>query len=212
MAARAGTEPPEGRASGRENQRRRTRKDLLRAAARLVQEGQRPSLEEVAAAALVSRATAYRYFPSVEALLVEAVLDVAVPEPDALFAPGAPTDPIARLELVDRTLHDMILANEPGIRLMLANSLRRGGRGPAEGEPPARQNRRTPLIEAALAPARDALRPAARHKLAQALALVIGTEGMIVLRDVLRLPDAEARAAKRWAIRALVQAALRPAA
>jgi AcrR family transcriptional regulator len=198
-------------AGGRANQRRRTRKDLLRAAARLVRDGRRPGLEEVAAAALVSRATAYRYFPSAEALLVEAALDVAVPEPAELFAAGAPADPVARLELVDRVLHDMILANEPGIRLMLANSLRRGGRGPAEGEPPARQNRRTPLIEAALAPALAALRPAARRKLAQALALVIGTEGVIVLRDVLQLPDAEARAVKRWAIRALVEAARRPA-
>jgi len=56
----------------RPNQKRRTRKDLLLAAARLLQQGKRPSLEEVAEAALVSRATAYRYFPGVEPLLVEA--------------------------------------------------------------------------------------------------------------------------------------------
>jgi hypothetical protein len=38
---------------------------------------------------------------------------------------------------------------------------------------------------------------------------VIGTEGMIVCKDVLQLDDAEARKVKRWAIRALVAAARR---
>ncbi|RYF89895.1 MAG: TetR/AcrR family transcriptional regulator, partial [Caulobacteraceae bacterium] len=47
---------------GRSNQRRRTRKDLLEAAARLMKRGAKPSLEEIAEEAMVSRATAYRYF------------------------------------------------------------------------------------------------------------------------------------------------------
>src|SRR5690606_29203736 len=66
------------RARSRANQRLRTRKDLLRAAARLLAAGRTPTLEEVAAEALVSRATAYRYFPGIEALLLEAALDVAI--------------------------------------------------------------------------------------------------------------------------------------
>src|SRR5690606_31279398 len=70
---------------GRPNQRSRTRKDLLQAAARLVKQGRKPTVEEVAAEALVSRATAYRYFPSIEALLTEAELDVAVPPPEEVL-------------------------------------------------------------------------------------------------------------------------------
>ena len=70
---------------GRPNQRRRTRKDLLQAASRLMKQGHQPSLEEIAEEALVSRATAYRYFPSVEALLLEASFDVAIPEAGDLF-------------------------------------------------------------------------------------------------------------------------------
>jgi hypothetical protein len=66
-----------------------------------------------------------------------------------------------------------------------------------------------PLISAALAPARNEFTPAALKKLEQALALIIGTEGVIVTRDVLRIDDAEARKVKRWAIRALVEAARR---
>jgi hypothetical protein len=38
----------------------------------------------------------------------------------------------------------------------------------------------------------------------------VGTEATIVVKDVLQLDDAEARKMKRWAIRALVEAARRP--
>ena len=48
-----------------------------------------------------------------------------------------------------------------------------------------RQNRRTPLIEAALAPARKQFRPADLEMLIKALALIIGTEALVVFRDVL---------------------------
>ncbi len=194
--------------AGRPNQRRRTRKDLLQAASRLMKQGRKPGLEEVAEEALVSRATAYRYFPSVESLLVEAALDVAIPSAEELFRAGTTDDPVARVERVDATLHDMILANEASIRMMLVNSLQRGIKGENADVPP-RQNRRTPLIEAALEPARGQFKPAALKTLTKALALVIGTEAMIVFKDVLQLNDADARKVKRWAIRALVEAAKR---
>ena len=198
--------------SGRPNQRRRTRKDLLQAAARLMKQGRKPSLEEIAEEAIVSRATAYRYFPSVEALHREAALDVAVPAPDELFGAGSGDDPVARLERADAVMHDMILANELPLRMMLAHSLERVARGSGSGGDglPARQNRRTPLIEAALAPARGEFRPAALKNLTRALALVIGTEAMVVFKDVLQLDEAEARKVRRWAIRALVDAARKP--
>jgi AcrR family transcriptional regulator len=190
---------------GRPNQKTRTRKDLLQAAARLMKQGRSPSLEEIAEEALVSRATAYRYFPSVEALLVEAAIDVAVPEPSELFRDDASGDPLTRLQKVDTALHDTILANEPLLRSMLAHTIQQGPQ--ADGRLPRRQNRRTPLIEAALAPARNQFRPADLKMLTRALALVVGTEATIVMKDVLQLNDADARKVKRWAIRALVDAA-----
>jgi AcrR family transcriptional regulator len=197
---------------GRPNQRRRTRKDLLQAAARLMQEGRSPSLEEIAEAALVSRATAYRYFPNVEALLLEAALDLAVPDTEAIFR-DAPEDAVARLDRVDAVLHEMALANEAPLRMMLAHSLQRGlkDKDAADDGVPKRQNRRTPLIEAALEPSRGEFAPAALDRLAKALALIIGTEAMVVFRDVLQLDPEEARAVKRWAIGALVAAARTPA-
>jgi AcrR family transcriptional regulator len=192
----------------RQGQKSRTRKDLLRAAARLMQEGKSPTLEEVAEEALVSRATAYRYFPGVEALLTEAALDLAMPDGERFFAGDDATEPLERLLRADAAVAEMIRANEPALRAMLIHSLQQGLAGGAEGLP-LRQNRRTPLIEAALAPGAAAFAPWARDRLARALALVFGTEAMLAFKDVLRLPDDEADAVRRWMIRALVEAARR---
>jgi len=202
---------PEATAAGRGvrvNQRRRARKDLLQAAARLMRQGRRPSLEEVAEEALVSRATAYRYFPSGDALLLEAALDIATPEPEQLFRDApAGEDTLARLQRVDAALHEVVRANDAPLRVMLSQSLTRGLDGAGDSGVPLRQNRRSPLIEAALAPGRESFGPAALDTLAKAVALVVGPEAMVVFKDVLQVEDAEARRIKRWMIQALVAAA-----
>jgi AcrR family transcriptional regulator len=194
------------RTSPRSNQHLRTRKDLLLAAARLLKDGRQPTMDEIAEAALVSRATAYRYFPTLEALLVEAPLDGAMPDPDRLFAGNPSVDPEERLDRAEAAMHQMSYQNEAQLRLMLANSLLAA---PAGGAAPARQNRRTPLIEAALAPARKRFTHEAYENLRAALALVFGTESMVVFRDVVPLNERKARKVKSWAIRALVRAALK---
>ncbi len=195
---------------GRPNQKSRTRKDLLEAASRLMKQGRRITVEDVAEEALVSRSTAYRYFPSIESLLVEAPIDGAVPDPEDLFSGMSSDDPVERLERVDAALYEMISANEPALRLMLSHTIPRDVTGEHGRGVPPRQNRRTALIEAALAPSRDQFRPAALKSLTKALALVIGTEAMVVFKDVLQIDDAEARKVRRWAIRAMVDAARRP--
>jgi AcrR family transcriptional regulator len=195
--------------TGRWQQRRRTRKDLLEAAARLIKQGQKPSLEAVADEAQVSRATIYRYFPNTESLLIEAPLDVEAPDPASLFADFDSDDPTARVEHADAAFHSMMAKNEVPLRLMLASALERRASASAD-ETPVRQDRRTPVIEAALAPARSRMKPGVYAKLRSALALVIGTEAMIVFKDVLQLDDSEAAKIRRWVIRALVDAALEP--
>ena len=193
------------RRNGRPNQRHRTRTELLNAAARLLKQGATPSMEEVAEAAMVSRATAYRYFPSLDALLMEAPLEGAVPEPEALFADQASSDPQERVDAAEAALHEMVYRNEAQLRRLLASSLNRSPAG--DGAVPVRQNRRSPLIEAALAPVKKRLGRAAYQRLCAALAVYFGPEAMVVFRDVLQLDEKEARKVKSWAVRALVRAA-----
>ncbi len=86
---------------------------------------------------MVSRATATRYSPSIEALMVEATLDVAAPTGGRRTPRGAPAaDPVARVDKVDAAFESMMIANETGLRMMLAQSLQRslveeGGNSPS---------------------------------------------------------------------------------
>lgn len=156
---------------------------------------------------MVSRATAYRYFPGLDALLLEAGIDMATPVPEAALAGAPARDPAARLTQVDAALDEMIRANAQPLRLMLAQALEHSAAA-GEGDPPARQNRRSALIDAALSPAAAEFTPAALDRLKKALAILIGPEGWLVTEDVLQLGRDEAAQVKTWAIEALVAAAL----
>lgn len=201
---------PPNDSTARENQRRRTRKDLLQAAARLMKEGHLPTLDDVAEAALVSRATVYRYFSNIESLLVEAPIEGAMPDADTFFPDDATVDPIARMTTVDAAVESVIAANEPAMRMLLMNSLQLRLKN-RDQNAPARQNRRAPLIAAALRPTEDLFEPTAFDMLNKALALAIGPEAMVVFKDVLQIDEAEARVVRRWMIRALITAAMKPA-
>ena len=195
---------------GRANQRKRTRNDILLAAGRLLGEGKSPTMEDVADEAMVSRATAYRYFPSLEALLVEAPIHGSVPDPAEIFSEGDIEDPEDRIDAVESALHDMMYDNEIQLRAMMLNSLKLSLEN-GEGVP-VRQIRRMGFIEAALGPVRAKLGKRSYERLCAALCLFFGPESMIVFRDVLPLGKDEARKVKSWGVRALVRAALEEAA
>ena len=192
----------------RSSQRQRTRRDLLEAAGRLAKQGKKPTLDEVAAEALVSRATAYRYFPNIEALWTEAALHVAFPDPGELFDADESTDPIERLQKADLAIDRMIEENESALRVMLAQSLERSLGGDV---PLNRQNRRSLLIDAALDPLRAHFSPPEYKRLKQGLALLMATEATIVFKDVLQLSSDEARQVRHWAMTAMVAAARKKA-
>jgi len=192
---------------GRANQRKRTRNDLLLAAGRLLKEGRKPTMDDVAREALVSRATAYRYFPSLESVLIEAPIHGILPDPDDLFADDKLENPEERIDLAEATLHDMVYQNEVQLRVMLLNSLRLW-LADDKHDVPIRQSRRTRFIETALAPVRDQLEDANYQKLSAALSIFFGPESMIVFQDVFPIDKDKARMVKSWAIRTLVRQAL----
>lgn len=87
-------------------------------------------------------------------------------------------------------MHKEVFENEAQLRIFLTRSI---SRDLTDESLPQRQNRRLSLIEAALAPARDRFNEADYEKLCIALAMILGTESMIVAREVLRIDEKTAR-------------------
>ena len=63
-------------------------------------------------------------------------------------------------------------------------------------------------IAATLAPARGTLAPDAAQRLSAALALTLGIEPLMVMKDICRLDDAAARDTLQWMAKTLFDAAL----
>jgi AcrR family transcriptional regulator len=208
-----GPQPVDARAgvseTGRVNQKQRTRTALVEAASQLVAAGANPTLADVAEHALVSKATAYRYFASAEALVAEAVFDRNFPTaPEVLGSAGE--EPIARVLAVERAVNDALLSHESAMRMIVRNAI---DRALAEADDtPHRVGRRQALIAAAVGPLEGELEPRALERLRHALALVIGPEAIIAARDVCGLSPDETRTVTRWAAEALVAGARADAA
>jgi hypothetical protein len=130
--------------------------------------------------------TAYCCFPSMKALLLEALFDIAIPEAEDLFPAQSLEDPVSRLEWVSTAVDDIILANEAALRTMLVHSRQRGVRSDQDGDLPARQDRRTRLIRAALKPAHNQFMPEGPDTSAKgkALAFIVRREAMVVSGDI----------------------------
>jgi AcrR family transcriptional regulator len=88
LTARKGGGMTADSSAGRVNQKRRTRAAILAAARDLITGSAEVTMPAVAQAALVSEATAYRYFPDLISLLREAVDDTWPSPAEALGAAG----------------------------------------------------------------------------------------------------------------------------
>jgi AcrR family transcriptional regulator len=194
----------------RARQKARTRAAIVEAAQRLQSENETPTVAQAAEEAGVSRATAYRYFPTQEALLVE-ITDVSpnVIAVEALLADLDTDDVEQRLLRLLDDFNPLSLAEEAHFRRALWVYLDTWLRSARSGEdPPAlREGRRMRWLDTVLEPAAG-LPDERRRLLASALALTLGPDSLVIMKDVCRLEDAEAVAVLRWAAVALLRAGL----
>ncbi|HEV2936166.1 MAG TPA: TetR family transcriptional regulator [Streptosporangiaceae bacterium] len=188
--------------TGRRAQKTRTRTALVSAARALLAQGAAPTVEAAAAAAGISRTTAYRYFPNQRALVT-----AAHPEIDqaSLLPADAPKDPAARLEVLMRALTRLTLEWEPQLRASLRLSLEPARDGK---QPMLRQGRAVGWIEEALAPLHAARPDIDTRGLAVAIRSATGIESLIWLIDIAGLSRPEAAELMRRSAQALLQAAL----
>lgn len=188
----------------RDAQRRRTRKAIVEAAARLLADGRTPSIAEVAEVADVSRRTVYMYFATLEHLLADAALEAtrARIEPTVKLT----GDPVHRVDALVRALTRDALEIEHLGRTIIRHTIEAAPR--EDGDGPRRGYRRVEWIELALEPIRGQVGPKSFERLVSALTLAIGWEAMIVLRDVRGLSAKEIEDVAAWTARSLVSAAL----
>src|ERR1700674_3203664 len=183
----------------RHRQKNRTRKALLNAAAELVRQGREPTVAEVAEVGEVSRATAYRYFPTQESLLVEM----------RMFAPEGPiemfdsvilgsADPVERVGVLARQVSEWAFQNETALRTWLRLSL-----DPETGV--QRPGHRIRWIAEALQPLQGKVDGATLDRLSSALTMLLGIDPIIPLTDFAELSPADAIEVIEWAARALVR-------
>jgi AcrR family transcriptional regulator len=186
----------------RERQTRRTKRALLAAADEIFGEGRVPTVTEVAERADVARATAYRYFPTQEALLLEtSYLGDSDPLRSIPLLVDEIAEPSVRLAEAVRRGAAWTLGRETRLRAVLRMSL----------DPAAdvrRPARRRAFIAQLLAPERTELSPDTYERLVGSLTLLFGIDPIVSIRDNSdidpdRIPDILA-----WAAHAIVDAAL----
>jgi AcrR family transcriptional regulator len=182
---------------------------LLDTAMAIIQQnGHIPSLAEVAVRSKVSRATAYRYFPSRSAL-VTAVIDSSL-GPVRTLASDNPNGRERVHELFQQTF-PRFKEFEPQLRAAAQLSLEQWAleRAGLLEEEPYRRGHRVRILQHAIEPLAPLLRPAVRDRLHRALSVVYGIEPYTILKDIWGLPDREVERTALWMADALIDAALR---
>lgn len=148
-------------------------------------------MPEAAERALVSVATAYRYFSSADDLWWEAsnmAVGAFTGADERVEAAGA--DPLARLEALIRSIGFQMLDDQVPYRQVAKAALEqwfRQAEVPENERVPIRQGRRNDQIRKALAPLVGQLPRKDVDRIARALGLVIGSEAMISLTDAVGL-------------------------
>ena len=188
--------------------RARMRRIMLDAAMRLMQGGLIPSVSDVAEAAQVSRATAYRYFPSQSALIQAAVDEALGP---ILAWTSASTDAEDRVTELVTFAYPRMESYEATLKAALRLALDQWARrhaGLFGDEAPMVRGHRIGLLSSAVSPLRSKLTRAGFERLTQSLSLVFGTEAFVVLKDIWGLDRRRAEEVALWTCHALIQAAV----
>ena len=186
---------------GRVNQKQRTRTAIVKATRRLARTGGEITMPLVAREALVSEATAYRYFPDLASLLREAD-DGSWPDPAEALAPVAGSDdPVERVAHAAEFLLRGVLSNQGAVRAMIAASITK---------PPAaeRPGHRFGLIDFALRPLAGRLAAEALAQLRRDLAVVMSAEARFTLMDLCGLEPGAAIASGVETARRVTRAAV----
>jgi AcrR family transcriptional regulator len=190
--------------TGRTNQKERTRAAIVAAAREAIASRGEVTMPDVARRALVSEATAYRYFPDLASVLREALAGIWDSPQRAMEPVARSGDPVERIGFAAEFLLREVLAYQGAVRAMISASITR----PAAA---VRPGRRFGLIDEALRPLNDTMalrQPEQFEQLKRGLAVVVSAEALFTLTDLCGLAPEEAIASAAGTARSLTAAAL----
>lgn len=181
----------------------RTRRLLIDTAMSMYEQGAFPSITDVANAAQLSRATAYRYFPT-QSALVSAMVDESL----GPILAWQPTQPDARQRIAELLsfAYPRMLQHEGVLRAALHLSLQQWAAdrsNPNSEEKLVRGNRKR-LLKLAVEPLEGKLSPEALQRVIYSFSLIYGSEVFMVLKDIWHLDDAGIQDVTQWMGKAIL--------
>lgn len=187
---------------------------LIKYAMKMFEEGAFPSVSELAIAAQVSRATAYRYFPT-QSDLISAVVDECL-KPMIVWQPENTRVEDRVEELLDFAFPQM-LKHEGALRAALLLSLQQWAeeRSSASHEEKIDTNAKNKLVRGhrkqtlsmVTEPLNKELAPELVEKVNHALSVVYGSEVFMVLKDIWQLDNDGVQSVTSWMAKAILNQA-----
>ena len=193
--------------------KKRKYKVLIQHALRMFEEGAFPSVTELAIAADVSRATAYRYFPTQSALISTVVDEILKPiiawQPEQVSAEE-------RVEELLKFAYPQMLNHEGALRAALLLSLQQWAEkrsqetnakpGFVVNEKLIRGHRKQ-ILSLVTEPLKEQLSPELREKVIHSLSLVYGSEVFMVFKDIWQMENDEVQSITQWMAKAILNQA-----
>lgn len=182
--------------SGRVRQKINTRTKIINAARRLMKTSKDLSLEDVAKEADISRATIYRYFPSLEMLYSESEIRLHYKSSEKLVDESKGLIPSERIRHIQRYYNEFGIKNENAYRrhlsVVMLEALKNKGK--------LRGARRVEVLKQALEPLREQMGQESWTNLINSSALLMGFDALVICKDVCGLDNQASQRLLEWTL------------
>ncbi|MFT6998091.1 MAG: AcrR family transcriptional regulator [Cryomorphaceae bacterium] len=189
--------------SGRTKQKLQTRSLIIQTAKKMMDNPQSLTLEEVAKKASVSRATIYRYFPSIDMLFSEAAIHLDYKTPEELNEELTGLTVSDKIRHIQKYYNNFGLQNEVAYRRHLSVVMLEA----IKNNEKLRGGRRVEALKMALEPLKSNMSKADWERLINATALLSGFDALVICKDVCGLDDGDAEKLLEWMIELVIDTA-----
>lgn len=180
--------------SGRTKQKLQTRTQIIQTAKEMMDSPRNLTLEDVAREASVSRATIYRYFPSIDMLFSEAAIHLDYKTPEELNEEMKGQSATDNIRHIQKYYNSFGLQNEVAYRRHLSVVMLEAIKNTEK----LRGGRRIEALKMALKPLQSAMTKTDWERLTNAAALLSGFDALVICKDVCGLDDGKATSLLEW--------------